>query len=113
MAGPPLLAPAPGATRVKRRPLPLAEFTEQDLGPEVLHEVIENQLRDDQPAAARATLERLLEAGFERDEVIELMACVLSVELFEILHHDAVFDGVRYAVNLAALPELPYALDED
>ena len=114
MAGTPLRAPRarPPPVSDGRRPRALAEFSEQGLGPEVLDEIIENQVRDGEPQAARTTLERLLAAGHARDEAIALMGCVLSVELHEILCNETAFDGVRYALNLAALPELPYTLDD-
>ncbi|MGE0484101.1 MAG: hypothetical protein AB7Q81_08165 [Gammaproteobacteria bacterium] len=96
-----------------RRPPLLTEFTEEGLGPEVLDEIIENQVRDGEPPAARATLERLLADGHTREAAIALMACVLSVELHEILGKDETFDAVRYALNLAQLPDLPYVIDDD
>ena len=56
----------------------------------------------------QATLARLVDGGMPRADAVHYIACVLSVELFEILVNDGVFDEERYAAHLAALPALPY-----
>ena len=47
-------------------------------------------------------------AGEPRDNALRYIACALSVEFFEILHHDGLYEEARYVQNLQALPTLPY-----
>jgi len=72
-----------------------------------IFEVIENQLRNNDPPETRETLERLLHAGHSRAEAMRLIACVLTNELFGILKSEASYDNARYVANLKRLPELP------
>lgn len=75
-------------------------------------DTIENQIRDQQPAETALTLARLMAAGESREVALRYIGCVLSVEFFEILENDAVFDEARYVRNLKALPLLPYDTSE-
>ncbi|MCC6710350.1 MAG: hypothetical protein IT492_22555 [Gammaproteobacteria bacterium] len=79
---------------------------------EVIFDTIENQIRDGQPPATAATLQRLMDDGMSRELALRYIGCVLSVELFEIVKHSKPFDNARYVSNLEALPELPYDEDE-
>jgi len=73
-----------------------------------LLEVVENQLRDGTPPETRTTLQRLLAEGFSRDEAIELIACVVSTEIFDVLKSRLPYDEQRYVAGLRALPQLPW-----
>ncbi len=87
--------------------------TAEDLPAErVLIEIVENQIHDGTPPETRATLERLIATGESREDAVHLIACVLSAEMFEMLEEKRVFDAVRYARHLHALPALPYDEDE-
>jgi len=93
------------------RPEPLTARGDGGFGEAALYEIVENQLRDGVPPVVRATLARLIAAGEARADAVHYIACVLSVELFEILVNDGGFDEARYSANLAALPALPYDSD--
>lgn len=73
----------------------------------VLIEAIENQIESGEPAAARATLNKLTLVGYPREEILELMAVVLSDEIQAMLAANRPFDGTRYEQLLRALPDLP------
>ena len=45
--------------------------------------------------------------GYERDEILNLMAHVLAVEIDKMLDEDRAFDTQWYETALRALPELP------
>lgn len=75
---------------------------------EAIVEIVENQLRDNNPPETKETLERLMETGETRENAIRYIASVLSVEIFEMQKHQEAFDLKRYIKNLNALPELPY-----
>ena len=78
------------------------EFTEN-----TLIEAIENQIESDNPPAAKATFNKLTLVGYERDEILNLMAHVLAVEIDAILEEDRAFNTEWYEDALRALPELP------
>jgi hypothetical protein len=76
-------------------------------------EVVNNQLRDNTPPETRATLDRLVAAGRSRKEAIELIACVVSTEIFEVLKSGRPYDNVRFVAALQALPRLPWDTEQD
>ncbi|WP_460119754.1 hypothetical protein [Pseudomonas sp. S2_C03] len=78
------------------------EFTEN-----TLIEAIENQIESDNPPAAKATFNKLTLVGYEREEILNLMAHVLAVEIDAILEEDRAFNTQWYEAALRALPELP------
>jgi hypothetical protein len=78
------------------------EFTEN-----TLIEAIENQIESDNPPAAKATFNKLTLVGYEKEEILNLMAHVLAVEIDAILEEDRAFDTKWYEAALRALPELP------
>ncbi|WP_349568558.1 hypothetical protein [Azotobacter salinestris] len=86
----------------EREPLDDEAFAEQ-----TLIEAIENQIEADDPPAARATLNKLTLVGYEREEILHLMALVLAHEIAAMLREDRPFDGAWYEQALRALPELP------
>ncbi len=89
-------------------PTMLVESEDDPVIHQAIFDTIENQIRDREPAATADTLERLLAAGESRDTALRYIACVLSVEFFEIIQNGSPFDEARYVRNLEALPALPY-----
>jgi hypothetical protein len=73
-----------------------------------LLEVVENQLREGTPPETRSTLERLLGEGFSREQALELIACVVSSEIFDVLKSGQPYQEARYLAGLRALPRLPW-----
>lgn len=63
-------------------------------------EIIENQLRDNNPPEVRQTFQRLLAEGQTQEEAIKLIGCAVSVEIFEIMQHQQPFNESRYVENL-------------
>lgn len=78
------------------------EFTES-----TLTQAIENQIESDNPPAAKATFNKLTLVGYERDDILNLMAHVLAFEIDAMLDEDRAFDTQWYETALRALPELP------
>ncbi|MFP0194439.1 hypothetical protein ACKJSM_04560 [Pseudomonas sp. PHC1] len=72
-----------------------------------LIEAIENQIESDNPPAAKATFNKLTLVGYERDDILNLMAHVLAYEIDAMLDEDRAFDSEWYETALRALPELP------
>ncbi|MFI8481988.1 hypothetical protein ACIGCM_15605 [Pseudomonas sp. NPDC078700] len=74
---------------------------------ERLIEAVENQIAAGEPAAALATLNKLTLVGYERGEILQLMAQVLAFEINDMLETDQPFNLQHYELALRALPELP------
>jgi formate dehydrogenase maturation protein FdhE len=72
-----------------------------------LLQAIENQIEAGEPPAALAVLNKLTLVGFEREEILQMMALVLAHEVKAMLAADRPFDGAAYEQALRALPELP------
>ena len=70
-------------------------------------EVVENQLRDNDPPETRATLHRLVAEGHSTSQAKRLIACVVVAEMFHVMMHQQPYDRERYVAGLRALPELP------
>ncbi|MBC3956281.1 hypothetical protein [Pseudomonas triticifolii] len=80
---------------------------EEEFAASTLIEAIENQIEADNPPAAKATFNKLTLVGYERDNILEMMAHVLAIEIDALLDQDRPFDTQWYETALRALPELP------
>jgi hypothetical protein len=74
-----------------------------------LMDVLDNQLRDNDPPETRATLERLLALGSDREEARRLLACVIASEIFDVMKSNTPFDRERFVTRLHLLPAMPWA----
>ena len=79
---------------------------------ETLIQAIENQLEADNPPAAKAVYNKLTLVGYEREDILNLMAHVLAFEIDNMLTEDRAFNGEWYENALRALPELPPEMDQ-
>lgn len=80
---------------------------DEEFAAATLIEAIENQIEADNPPAAKATFNKLTLVGYERDDILELMAFVLAHEIDDMLKTDRPFNNEWYETALRALPELP------
>ncbi len=71
-------------------------------------EVVDNQLRDDDPPETRLTLERLMQQGISEEEAKKYIGCVVTSESFDVLKNGETFDQQRYETALRRLPTLPW-----
>ena len=78
-----------------------------------IFEIIENQIRDNNPREVRQTLKRLLSEGQTKEEAMKLIGCAVAVEIFEIMKQKKPFNESRYVENLSRLPEMPWEDDEE
>lgn len=83
--------------------------SEERFAEATLIQAVENQLEAGEPAFVQAVLNKLLLVGYEREEILQLMALVLADEIDAMLRDDRPFDAARYEQGLRALPELPQA----
>jgi len=75
-------------------------------------EVVENQLRNNDPPQTQQTFRRLIEAGYSEEEAKRLIGCVVSAEIFDVLKKNEPFNLERFVKALNKLPEMPWAEEE-
>lgn len=76
----------------------------EDVLRSAMFEVVENQIRDDDPPETRQTLERLKSEGFSHDEAMQMLAGVVAEELFNVFNNMREFDRVAFVAALHKLP---------
>ena len=74
---------------------------------EAFIEVVENQIRENNPPATKKTFNRLTEEGYSIDEAKRLIAAVLANEMFTMMQNSEMFNEARYVAALQKLPDLP------
>ncbi|MGA2954311.1 MAG: hypothetical protein ABSF48_01155 [Thermodesulfobacteriota bacterium] len=70
-------------------------------------EVVDNQLRDNNPPETKETLERLKAEGYSEEDAKVLIAQAVVVEAYTIMKAKAPFNRERFVRNLTALPQEP------
>lgn len=81
---------------------------EQFMQEDDLIEIIENQLEDGDPIKVKETLMRLMMTGTPRDEAVAMMACAMSIEIFDVMKNDGEFNLKRYSEHLDQLPDIGF-----
>ncbi|HEY7316001.1 MAG TPA: hypothetical protein VIE89_00390 [Candidatus Binatia bacterium] len=76
-------------------------------------EVVENQLRNNDPPQTNQTFKRLIEAGHSEKEAKRLIACVVSAEIFDVLKKNEPFNLDRFIKCLNKLPTMPWEEEEN
>ncbi len=71
-------------------------------------EVVNNQLRDLDPPETKQTYDRLIADGISDQEARQLIGCVVSSEIFDVLKQQQPFDRVRFVKALNKLPKLSW-----
>ncbi len=70
-------------------------------------EVIDNQLQANDPPETRQTFDRLISEKYSEEEAKELIGCVVTSEVFDVLKKKEPFNPERFAKALNELPKLP------
>jgi hypothetical protein len=71
-------------------------------------EVINNQIKDNDPPETKQALIRLQENGFSEEEALRLIGYVVASEVFTVLKENRIYDKEKYISALKALPKLPW-----
>ena len=87
-------------------------WREIDLGPGAMnprlhltmHEVVATQLWEDSPPEAWDTARRLLEAGYERHEILHMLSRPMSEQVWATMHEQRPYDLAAHVAALRALP---------
>ncbi|ARV16357.1 hypothetical protein [Polaribacter sp. SA4-12] len=72
-----------------------------------IFEIIENQIRENNPKETNITYKRLIELGYSKTESKQFMSQYMAIELLDVLEHKKPFNEVRYVNNLKTLPKEP------
>ena len=71
-------------------------------------EIINNQIRDNNPPETKQTLDRLISEGISEKEAMDLIGCVVISEIFDVLKNKEEYNEERYIAALNKLPEQPW-----
>lgn len=66
-------------------------------------DVVENQIRENNPPETRKTLDRLLKKGYSKDDAMKLIGSVVAAEIYKILKNKEPFNEERYIKALSEL----------
>ena len=69
-----------------------------------MHEIVATQLWDDSPPEVWDTAARLLDAGYERHEILHMLGRLVSDQVWEALDDEQPYDRERHLAALQALP---------
>jgi hypothetical protein len=72
-------------------------------------EVINTQIRENEPPETKNALIRLQNRGFSEKEALRLIGYVVASEVFSVLQENRQYDKAKYIAALNNLPRLPWA----
>ena len=70
-------------------------------------EIVDNQIRDNEPPETHETLRRLQALGLSEPEAKRYIGQAVGIEVWNILKHRQQFNRERYLRNLNNLPQEP------
>lgn len=70
-------------------------------------EIVNNQLKSNDPPEAKQTLDRLKKEGYSDADARVLIAQCVAAEMFNVMKHNKPYDNERYVRNLNRLPDFP------
>jgi hypothetical protein len=73
-----------------------------------IFEIVENQIRENNPKETKITYERLIELGYSKIESKQFISQCMAIELLDVLEHKKPFNETRYVNNLKELPKEPF-----
>lgn len=71
-------------------------------------QILENQIRDNNPAETNLTFKRLQMMGYDEYDAKQLIGQCIAVEIYNILKHKIPFNEEKYIKNLRKLPDEPF-----
>ncbi len=75
---------------------------------QAIFDIIENQIRDADPAETKQTFSRLVKSGYSEVDAKKYIGQCVAVELFHVMNHQEPFNEKRYVQNLLNLPKEPF-----
>lgn len=75
---------------------------------DTIFEIIDSQIKTNDPPETSITFKRLLKEGYSEFEVKQLIGQALSIEIFNAVKHNEPYSQERYLKNLKNLPNSPF-----
>lgn len=69
----------------------------------VIIDIVENQLKANDPKCTRETLNRLIELEYSEKKAKEMIASVVVEEIYDVMKNQAPFDEEKYSKKLSKL----------
>jgi hypothetical protein len=69
-----------------------------------MHEIVATQLWDDDPPEVWATAARLLDSGYDRHDILHMLAAPVAQQVWGTLHEERPYDRDLHVAALQALP---------
>ena len=69
--------------------------------------MVDNQLRDNDPPAAKEACQKLLDAGYSMREAKEKIGAVVLTEIYDVMKENQSYDEKRYTNALAEMVQQP------
>lgn len=66
-------------------------------------DIVENQLKENDPKCTRETLNRLIELEYSEKQAKEMIASVVVEEIYDVMKNQATFDEEKYSKKLSKL----------
>ncbi|WP_291636561.1 hypothetical protein [Clostridium sp.] len=79
---------------------------ENDKVKEHIIEIVDNQMRDNNPKCTTEVFEKLVGSGYAEDMAKKMIGAVLVEELYYVLKNEELFNEERYSEKLYKLPLL-------
>lgn len=70
---------------------------------QVIHEIVENQIKENNPPETRITFERLMNSGYDRHDVIHKIGTVVMEEVYEVMKQKKPYNEKRFVARLKQL----------
>ena len=71
-------------------------------------EIVDNQLREENPLETKKTYRRLIDQGYSDQEARNLIGCVVTSEIYDVLKQQKPYIQRRFVRALRRLPKLPW-----
>jgi hypothetical protein len=71
-------------------------------------EVVDNQIKNNDPPETAQTLKRLKNEGYSEKEAREFIGVVVSAEIFDVLKNKEEYNRERFVKALNNLPKMPW-----
>ena len=75
---------------------------------EIIFNIIEEQIKNDDPPETSLTFSRLKKEGFDDFTIKQLIGQCVAIEVYNMMKFKMPFDKIRYLKNLGKLPKEPF-----
>lgn len=74
----------------------------------IILQIVDHQLQDNDPPETKETLQRLIQEGCEEDRAKELIGCVVTTVIYDVLKNEQKYNRPKYVEALNKLQQLPW-----